>query len=212
MKKLNNIEVLTKKELEILKKLDSVAKIQEYLDSTPYSTDPIYRSPRSVMRDRKAHCFDGAVFAALALENMGFAPLIFELKAERDDDHILAIFKKDNHWGAIGKSNFTTLRFREPVFKNLRELALSYFEFFYNMNSEKTLRAYSVSISLKTFSDWKISDGTMEEIALCLEKSRHYQLITKKMVKNLFPIDQLTYDAGMLGTNKEGLFDPNKKK
>src|SRR4030043_1295949 len=128
--------------LKFFEKLAVPEKIQFFLDSIPYSTDPIYRSPRSVIRDRRAHCFDGAVFAAAALSELGFPPVIIELKAVRDDDHMLALFRRKGYWGAIGKSNCAGLRYREPIYRTLRELALSYFEFYFNIKSEKTLRGY----------------------------------------------------------------------
>ncbi len=111
--------------------LDSPAAIQAFLDGLPYSADPFYRCPASVLRDGKAHCFDGALFAAAALRRLGFPPAIVDMLPERDDDHILAIYKVDGHWGAIAKSNFVGLRFREAVYASLRELVMSYFEVFW---------------------------------------------------------------------------------
>ncbi|MBW8874078.1 MAG: hypothetical protein JF614_03880 [Acidobacteria bacterium] len=151
--------------------LDSPAAIQAFLDEIPYSADPFYRCPASVVRDRKAHCFDGAVFAAAALRRLGFPPLIVDMLPERDDDHVLAIFKIDGSWGAIAKSNFVGIRFREAVYASLRELVMSYFEFFYNVAREKTLRGYTVPLSLKPFDRqrWTTRDETMEAIAARLD-------------------------------------------
>jgi len=112
--------------------------------------------------ERRAHCFDGAVFAAAALRKLGFPPLVLELVPnERDDDHLIALYKRDGLWGAVAKSNFVGLRFREPVFRNLRELVLSYFEQFFNVAGEKTLRAYTLPLDLTRFDalGWTIQDG-----------------------------------------------------
>ncbi|MGB9880793.1 MAG: hypothetical protein ACPLRM_08530, partial [Anaerolineae bacterium] len=141
---IRNIDSLwTEEERAFLAQLDSPWKIQEYLDSIPYNTDHQTRSPRRVMRDGKAHCMEGALFAAAALYFHGQPPLILDLKAVDDDDHVIAIFRVHGLIGAIAKSNFSLLRFREPIYRNYRELALSYFEPYYNMYAERTLRAYS---------------------------------------------------------------------
>src|SRR5438128_1298491 len=103
-------------ERAVLDRLDSPAAVQAFLDAVPYSTDPIYRSPRSVLRDRRAHCFDGAVFAAAALERLGHAPRLVNMRAFQDDDHVIAIFQRDRRYGAVATSNFVPLRYREPVF------------------------------------------------------------------------------------------------
>jgi len=109
-----------KEEVKLLKTLDNPDKIQAFLDSLDYN--PVYecRSPRWVLRKRSAHCFEGALFAAAALQYIGYKPLIVDMKAVEDDDHVIAVFKVDDHWGAVAKSNFTSLRFREPVYRSLR--------------------------------------------------------------------------------------------
>ena len=129
---------LTKTELRVFAKLTSPFKIQEFLDSIPYSDEERYRCPRSVLQDRKAHCYDGAVFAAAALRMISYPPLLVDmLPNSRDDDHILAVFRQNNRWGAVAKSNFSGLRFREPVYRGLHELIMSYFEFYYNIAERK---------------------------------------------------------------------------
>ena len=113
--------------------LKTPAAIQAFLDETPYSAENRYRCPLSVVRDRKAHCFDGAVFAAAMLRRLGHPPLIVDLLPnERDDDHMLALFRVDGLLGAVAKSNFSGLRYREPICRSLRELILSYFEDYFN--------------------------------------------------------------------------------
>ncbi|MBE3067259.1 MAG: hypothetical protein IMZ73_07505 [Chloroflexi bacterium] len=148
---------LTPAEKRLLESLDSPVKIQAFLNATPYSEDEFYRCPLRVLRERKAHCFDGALFAAMALHLIGHPPLILELIPNaRDDDHILALFKRYDHWGAVAQSNFTGLRYREPVYRSLRELVMSYFEDFFNSAGEKTLVGYRGPINLKIFHrlDW----------------------------------------------------------
>src|SRR3990172_4896884 len=114
---------MTQKELKVISSLSSPSKIQAFLDDVPYSAEEVYRCPLRVLRDRKAHCFDGALFAAAALRRLGCPPLILDMiPGDRDDDHLLALYKCDDHWGAVAKSNFVGLRFREPVYRTLREL------------------------------------------------------------------------------------------
>src|SRR3990172_7915290 len=138
-------------ELRVFARLDSPAKIQVFLDNMPYSAEERYRCPRSVLQDRVAHCYDGALFAAAALRRLGHAPLIIDMLAHNDDDHLLALFKRGGHWGAVAKSNFAGLRYREPIYRTLRELVLSYFEQYYNVEGEKTLRGYTLPLNLKPF-------------------------------------------------------------
>lgn len=200
----------TNGELALFADLRSPAAIQTYLDSIPYSTDPIYRSPRSVMRDRKAHCFDGAVLAAAALRRLGHAPVIIDLRAWRDDDHVLAIYRREGHLGAVSKSNVSLLRYREPVFRSLRELVMSYFEFYFNLDKDKALREYSRPVDLRAFDrqGWQHDDAVMDAIAERLDGIHHHAILTPAMIANLAPTDQRTYDACLLGSDDAGLYRP----
>ena len=191
--------------------LDTPAAIQAFLDEIPYSADPFYRCPRRVVLDRKAHCFDGAVFAAAALWRLGFPPLLVDMFAWHDDDHILAVFKIEGHWGAIAKSNYVGLRFREPIHRTLRELMLSYFDDFYNVLREKTLRSYTLPLNLKAFDRlrWTIRDEAMEAIAARLDQFRRIPLLTPSMVERLSLKDRRSYEAGMFGSVPEGLYKPD---
>lgn len=206
-------DVFDRKELKVLARLDCPVRVQEFLDSVPYSSEETYRSPRSVLRDRVAHCFDGALFAAAALRRLGFPPLILDmLPNDRDDDHLLALYKVDGHWGAVAKSNFVGLRFREPVYRTLRELCLSYFDQFYNVHREKTLRGYTVPINLSAFDKlhWMTNDEHLEAIALRLDEIRKVTLVTPPMEKRLSPVDKRSYQAGLIGVNWAGLYKPPK--
>ena len=195
----------------IFPRLPTPARIQAYLDETPYSAEDRYRCPLSVVRDRKAHCFDGAVFAAAMLRRLGHPPLIVDLLPnDHDDDHMLALFKVDGRLGAVAKSNFSGLRYREPIFRSLRELVLSYFEDYFNSAGQKTLRGYTVSLNLARFDrqDWLTRDETLDTIADALDTIRKVPLITKRMTRRLQPVDPLALQAGLLGSNPDGLFKP----
>jgi hypothetical protein len=205
---------LTKSERRILGRLTTPAKIQAFLDELDYSIEEIYRCPLRVLRERVAHCYDGALFAAGMLRRLGHPPLILEmLPNHRDDDHLLALFKRDGHWGAVGKSNFVGLRFREPVYRTLRELIMSYFEQFYNVEREKTLRGYTLPLNLKAFDrhGWMVKDEPLGWIAEKLDRIRRVRVLTPKMVKRLSPLDTRAYQAGLLGANQRGLYRPSPK-
>jgi hypothetical protein len=160
------------------------------------------------------HCFDGALFAAAALRRLGNPPLILNMIAnDEDDDHILALYKRDGYWGAIAKSNFTGLRFREPVYRTLRELVMSYFEQFYNVERKKTLRSYTVPLNLKAFDKrhWMTNDPPIEEIGKRLDEIRKVRILTRGMIGSLSLIDERSYRAGLVGTNRAGLYQPHKR-
>ena len=185
-------------------------KIQGFLDSIDYNPNYECRSPRWVIRKKSAHCFEGALFAAAALEFIGFLPLIIDMKAFNDDDHVIAVFKKDGHWGSVAKSNFTTLRYREPVYRSLRELVMSYFDFYFNTAGDKSLRSYSLPLNLTIYNShhWATTDEDLEYIGDKLEKIRHYPVVNKKMINNLKKASETMLKAGMLGSNIDGLFKP----
>lgn len=207
MQKKPNIE-LSVSEKSLLSKLTSPAKVQAFLDSIAYSSDPFYRCPRSVMRDKKAHCFDGAVFAVCALEYSGQTAQLIDLRAVHDDDHVLAVFKKGTCFGAIGKSNFVGLRYRDPIYRSLRELVMSYFEAYFNLQREKTLRSYSTLIGVRNFEKfcWRTNDSAMEKIAQSLDAARHFDLMNLSQVKTLLPVDERSLKAGTVGINMKGVY------
>ena len=200
---------LTPSEGQLLDGLDTPAKVQAFLNAVPYSEDKFYRCPLRVLRDRQAHCFDGALFAAMALRRLGHPPLILELiPNERDDDHLLALFKQDDCWGVVAQSNFTGLRYREPVYHSLRELVMSYFEDFFNPIGEKTLRGYRGPINLKTFDrlDWSCSDAGLETLADDMDRYRVHPILTEEMAAGLILADERSLKAGLMGANPAGLF------
>ena len=202
-------QVLKGCERQFLETLNTPIKIQGFLDELPYSTEHIYRCPLRVLRDRVAHCFDGALFAAAALRRLGYPPLILEMiPDERDDDHLLAIYRIDEYWGAVAKSNFVGLRFREPIYRNLRELVLSYFEQYYNVEREKTLRSYTSPLNLKAFDkfNWMTCDESLGRIAKRLDKIRRVPILTPSMTSNLSLVDERSYQAGLFEANERGLY------
>jgi len=202
-------QVLTESEQRFISTLTAPAKIQAFLDELPYSTEHIYRCPLRVLREKIAHCFDGALFAAATLRRLGYPPLIMDmLPNDRDDDHMLAVYKRNGHWGAIAKSNFVGLRFREPIYRTLRELVMSYFEQFYNLERQKTLRSYTLPLHLKAFDtlDWMTKDDFLERIALKLDKMRKIPVLTQPMIAHLSLVDERSYRAGLMGANEDGLY------
>ncbi len=200
--------VWTDEEQATLASLDTPARIQDFLDGIPYTTDHQTRSPRRVLRERCAHCTEGAIFAAAALRFHGHPPLVVDLRAENDDDHVIAVYRWRGCWGAVAKSNFVGLRYREPIFRNLRELALSYFEEYFNTLGEKSLRAYSRPLNLSLFDDiqWMTTDRDLEIIGAWLDRVRHYALLDDEAIRNLRPVDKRMYDAGFLGTDMAGVY------
>jgi len=191
----------------VLSRLKSPELVQKYLDKLRYSTDTFYRSARRIVRHRKANCFDGALLAAAAFQAHRRSPLILDLRAVNDYDHVVALYRSRGCWGAVAVSNTVGLRFREPIYRTLRELALSYFEFFYNAEAQKTLREYSVALNLRLFDfDWAVCDDRLEEIAVKLDQVRHYDLLKRGLSATLCPVDPRSFRAGLLGANRAGLF------
>ncbi len=196
---------LTRSEFQSLKRLNTPEKIQRFVDfDLAYNKEKdgeTCRSPRRVLRDHTSHCFEGALLAAAALRINGHPPLCVDLEAIRDDDHIVAVFKLNGHWGAIGKSNYAGLRFREPVYRTVRELVMSYFEHYYNLDAEKTLRRYSRPINLARFDriHWMTTEVDLWEINNYLLTVKHYPVLTPAMVRNLRKVDRRLFEAGKVG-------------
>ena len=197
-------DLFTAAERAVFRRLSSAEKIQQYLDDLLYDKEPDgprCRSPRLVMRDRTAHCMSGALVGAAALRMMGHEPLLLDFEAVRDDDHVLAIFQQQGHWGAVAKSNYSGLRFREPVYRTLRELAMSYFEHYYNLRREKTLRNYSRPVNLSRFDriDWMTSEEDVWAIPEYLTEIRHTPLLRPSLVPKLGRVDRRLFSAGLVG-------------
>jgi hypothetical protein len=192
-------------ETRTLKALKTPEKIQHFLDhDIAYNKEPdgdTVRSPRRVLRDRVAHCFEGALFAAAALRVQGFPPLLLDLEAVRDVDHVLAVFKQHGHWGAIAKSNYSGLRFREPVYRSLRKLVMSYFEHYFNHSREKTLRNYSRPVNLSQFDriGWMTAEEDLWAINDHLANLPHVPLLRNGTYRRFARVDARLFAAGLAG-------------
>ena len=195
----------TPSELRALRALKTPAGIQRYLDDMPYHLAGTAWSPRLVLREKTAHCLEGAVFGAAALRVLGFPPLILDLEADQDTDHVIAIFKSRGHWGAVAKSNFTGCRYREPVYRTVRELALSYFNIYFNLRGERTLRRYSRPVNLARFDrlDWMTTGKNIWFIAEHLCDIPHRPLLGRGLHKHLTRVDPRTFQSEMLGHRKK---------
>lgn len=198
---------LKKHEAALLGRLDTPTKIQDFLDSLPMNFEKgaeTHLSPRQVLRKKKAHCIEGALLAAAALWMHGEPPLLMDLVADKsrydDDDHVVALYKRNGHWGAISKTNHPTIRFRDPVYKTLRELALSYFhEWFMNINGVKTLKSYSRPLSLKRFgTGWITAEEDLWFIDKALDSLPHYPLVPVKNKKYIRKADAMELKAGRI--------------
>src|SRR5216117_4516977 len=191
----------TPSDLRRLRALKTPVGIQKFLDDLPYNLSYTARSPKRVLHDCTASCLEGGIFAAAALRVLGFAPLIFDLEAEQDTDHVVAIFKLRGHWGAVAKSNFAGCRYREPVYRSLRELAMSYFNIYFNLRFERTLRRYSRPVNLTRFDrlNWMTTNKPVWFIAEHLCEIPHISLLTSSMEKNLTRVDRRTISGEMVG-------------
>jgi len=195
----------TTAEYALLRRLSTPDRIQHFLDhEVGYNKEPdgeTIRSPRRVLRDRVAHCLEGALLAAAALRVHGDPPLLLDLGAVRDDDHVVAAFRRHGHWGAIGKSNFSGLRYREPVYRTVRELVMSYFEHYFNDDGERTLREYSRPVSLVRFDrrGWMTAEGDLWYISDFLAALPHTRIFTNGAGRRLTRLDDRSFAAGVLG-------------
>jgi len=202
--------LLRPEERDLLATFTAPSHIQAFLDSIPYAAEPVYRCrcPLEVLRERRGHCFDGALFAAAMLRRIGHPPLIVDLLPdERDDDHVLAVYRVDGHWGALAKSNFAGLRSRQPVYRTLRELVMSYFEGYFNIEGERTLRGYTVPLNLEAFDGCNWNEP-LYAIMRRLDEIRRFSVLPPGMAERLPPVDLRSYQAGLLGSDAAGLFKP----
>lgn len=194
---------LSRSEARLLKSLTPEWRIQEYLD-----TELLYdtrggtcRSPRRVIRDGRCQCMDGALFAAAAMRLQGRPPLILDLEADQDDDHVLAVFKTRHGWGAVGRSNYSGLRYREPVYRTIRELVMSYFESYFNLRRQRSLRAHSRPIHLGRFDpiDWMTTEDDVWDIPNHLVKVPHTRISSPAAVRTYSRVDRRLFAAGLVG-------------
>jgi hypothetical protein len=198
----------SREERAALGRLSTPRRIQDLLDQFAYRAEDAPASPRRALAERRAHCLDGALLAAAALRFHGAPPWLLDLRAVRDDDHVVAVFRERGGWGAIAKSNFVGLRYREPIHRSLRELVLTYFEPYYNLRRQRTLRQYSARpLDLRRFDRlrWEFDEAAAPRIAARLDEAPHRPLLTAAQVGRLTPLDPRSVQAGMVGTDLAGV-------
>lgn len=192
-----------RKEFSLLKKLRTPAQVQDFLEGIPINFErerETCRSPRYVLRRNKAHCLEGALVAAAAFWYQGRPPLLLDLKTtEHDLDHVVALFKEDNRWGAVSKTNHAVLRYRDPIYETVRELALSYFNEYFLDDGVKTLRSYSAPFNLLRMNDdWLTSRKNLWDISDALDNSPHFNILKKGAARRLRLADPIERKAGRL--------------
>jgi hypothetical protein len=205
------VNSFTPKEKALIKKLNTPAKVQDFLNGLRFNfekkngrTAETLTSPIFTLRNKNAHCLEGALLGAYILKEHGFTPYLMLLKATKADyDHVVAPFKIGKFWGALSKTNHAVLRYREPVYKNIRELTMSYFhEYFLSYGShsgQKTLRQYSALLNLNTFEKgWEILEGDLWGIDQELDKIKHYNILQNDKIRKLRKADEIEIKAGKL--------------
>ncbi|MEP6693143.1 MAG: hypothetical protein ABJB39_00695 [Chloroflexota bacterium] len=198
---------LTRSETQLLRRLSTPEKVQRYLDDLTYNVEPngdTVRSPRRVIRDRTAHCAEGAFLAAAAFRMNGRPPLLVDLEADNDDDHVLAVYRDRGLWGSVATSKFSGLRFRAPVYRTVRELVMSYFEDYFNWDGDRSLRAYSRPLSLARFDgiDWMTAEEDLWPVVEWLAVASHTPLVGSRVARRLPKVDRRSYQAGVFGAPK----------
>lgn len=195
---------LTPEEYQTLKKLSSPSRIQDYLDDLAINFEKrgeTCMSPRRTIQTGRAHCMEGALLASAALLVADKKPLLLDLKSVRgDDDHVVVLYREASGWGAISKTNHAALRFRDPIYRNVRELALSYFnEYFLNDTGRKTLVSYSAPFSLTRFgTEWITSESDLWHMPKALDASKHFPIAPREALRHTRPVHHLERTAGKL--------------
>ncbi len=193
----------TPEEKRLFKKLNTPSKIQDYLNSLSFNFNEKWgncMSPRRVMREGSADCIEGALFASAVMEFHGKKPLVLDLRTIKkpyDYDHVVALFKVDGCWGCISKTNHSVLRYRDPVYKNIRELVMSFFNEYFLDNGQKTLREYSVPINLNKFNklNWRTSENDLVQVMEGLDEEKHFNILTQRQIKNLRKAEKIEIEA-----------------
>ncbi len=195
---------LTREEYSILSRLNTPIKIQDFIETIPANFEPegdTCLSPRRVLRERRAHCIEGAMLAALALRLQNQPPLLVLLESTKDDfDHVITPFKLHNHWGAISKSNHAVLRYRDPIYRTIRELAMSYVHEYTNDDGKKTMRAFSRPLLVSRYDagGWITSENDVWDVAIALYKAPRTKLVTPQQARRLRPSDPIEREMGTL--------------
>lgn len=197
------MDSFSEKEKVLLKKLNTPAKAQNFLNGLRFNfekKEETLKSPLGTLRAGNAHCFEGALLGAYILSLQGFTPYLMHLEAAAEDyDHVIAPFKVDGFWGALSKTNHAVLRYREPIYKNIRELALSYFHEYFLDDGRKTLRQYSTLLNLNTLKkDWVTQKENLWWLDKKLDNIKHYDIVPKSYIKNLRRADKVEIKAGRI--------------
>lgn len=198
----------TPSERRFFRSLNTYSKIQNFLDKLDYNPSDDAISPKFVLLTQDAHCLEGGFLAAVALEFMGKKPLMVSLQAENDDHHVITVYKTNYGWGSLSKSNTTLLRGRDPVYKSIRELVMSYFDFYFNTNGKKSLYAYSQPINLNKYNNWnwRTTDQNLVDLGRALNDEIHYEILTLKELKKLPRVNSDLEKACFLGSKINGLY------
>ena len=194
---------LTRTEFAILRRLSTPHKIQDFVSSLRANFErkgETCLSVRQVLRRHHAHCIEGAMLAACTLWIHGEPPLLLDLKAVHDFDHVVALFRRRGCWGAISKTNHAQLRYRDPVYRTLRELAMSYFHEYTNKKGRLTLRSYSRAFDLRKMDPklWVTNGSDCWDMPEMLDEIRHYPLVKGKQVRLLYRRDAMERKVGTL--------------
>lgn len=199
------------RELRILRGLKTPAHIQRFLDEIPYDEVDGAASPRAVMRSGKAHCYSGVLFACAALRELGHPPRLMFIDAVSDDGHCLALYQQGDAWGALAKSNFTTLRSREPVYSYLA-LGLSYFDGYYNVYGKRTMRAFTVPVELEPFEarGWRFSAGSLAYVDRAIDAAPNAWELPRGAARHVSNVSEIVRTAGLMGANEKGLWRPKR--
>ncbi len=195
---------LNEKEIKILKQLNTPKKIQDFLNEMPINFEKngdTCMSPRMVLKENKAHCIEGAMLAATALRLNGEKPLVVDMTASKNDfDHVICVFQREGMWGCVSKTNHAVLRYREPIYRNIRELILSFFHEYSDDFGKKTLRSYSLPVDLSRFDDlnWMASEEDVWFVPDYLAKIKHFPILNFRQIRGLRKADELEIKAGKL--------------
>ena len=192
-----------KREKSLIRRLNQPAKVQDFLNSLRFNLEKdqeTLKSPLFTLRKKSAHCFEGALLGAYILSTHGHKPYIMYLKSlEQDFDHVIAPFKIGGYCGALSKTNHAVLRYRDPVYKNLRELAMSYFHEYFLDSGKKTLRQYSALFNLDSLKKgWETSDTDLWHIDKRLDRLKHFDMVPKQNMKKLRLADKIEIQAGKI--------------
>jgi hypothetical protein len=197
-------------ELKIFKKLNTPFKIQHYINELKYNPHSSAASPRVVLERGSAHCFEGALLAAALLEFHGHRPMLVDLIAFNDDDHVITPYKMNGYWGAISKTNTTTAGMRLPFYKTIRELVMSYFDFYFNTKGEYSLLKYSKPISLNRLNhfEWRTSQKDLITMGYKLNDFPHINILSKKELQKIPKAPNKVVKATFYKSNPKGLYQP----